>query len=30
MVGIIIVTHGRLGEVLIETAEIIFTKNPMG
>jgi PTS system mannose-specific IIA component len=24
MVGIVIVTHGNLGEVLIETAEIIF------
>jgi mannose PTS system EIIA component len=30
MVGIIIVTHGRLGEALIETAEIIFGKQPDG
>jgi mannose PTS system EIIA component len=30
MVGIIIVTHGRLGEALMETAEIIFGKQPDG
>jgi mannose PTS system EIIA component len=28
MTGIIIVTHGQLGEVLIETAGIIFDKRP--
>jgi mannose PTS system EIIA component len=28
MTGIIIVTHGQLGDVLIETAEIIFTTKP--
>lgn len=28
MTGIIIVTHGQLGEVLIETAGIIFDKKP--
>ncbi len=28
MVGIVIVTHGQLGHTLIETAQIIFNKNP--
>ncbi len=30
MIGIIIITHGRLGEALIETAEIIFGKPSEG
>ncbi len=28
MIGIVIVTHGQLGDVLIETAEFIFGKRP--
>jgi mannose PTS system EIIA component len=28
MIGIVVVTHGKLGEVLIETAEIIFNEKP--
>jgi PTS system mannose-specific IIA component len=28
MVGIVIVTHGQLGEALVETAEIIFGSTP--
>lgn len=28
MVGIVIVTHGQLGEVLIETAAVIFDERP--
>ncbi|MCD6586570.1 MAG: PTS sugar transporter subunit IIA [Desulfobacteraceae bacterium] len=28
MIGIVIVTHGKLGNALVETAEIIFTSKP--
>ncbi len=28
MIGIVIVTHGQLGDVLVETAEIIFSEKP--
>jgi len=28
MVGIVIVTHGQLGDALVETAEIIFSSKP--
>ena len=28
MVGIVIVTHGQLGEALVDTAEIIFGSTP--
>ncbi len=28
MIGIVIVTHGQLGEALVDTAEIIFSSKP--
>jgi len=28
MVGIVIVTHGKLGDALVETAELIFSSKP--